>query len=248
MLGLDKRSSVPLYAQLKTWILERIESGEFAAGEKIPTELALCELLELSRPTIRQAISELVSEGKLYIEKGKGTFVTKALERLEISNFSAFTFSSLLTEAYEGRYYIDYRRILKPKEELRKKFKSNEVLLKEGLFEVVFTQTVNKKDFVYVTSYLPVSLYPDLLECIKQRQILEIKDKTTLQGEQSLYLRAAQNDEARYLDIPKGAVILVSESFLILKNNQICEYIQAVYRSDFCKFSLPKQNLADLEL
>lgn len=241
MLGLDKRSSVPLYAQLKTWISERIESGEFGAGEKIPTELALCELLDLSRPTIRQAISELVAEGKLYIEKGKGTFVAKALERLELENFSAFTFSSLLTQSFEGRYYIDYKRILKPKEELKKRFKDDEALLEDGVFEVIFTQTMDKKDFVYITSYIPVSICPHLLENIKQRLPVEIKGQDKLQGEQSLHLRAAQNEEARYLDIPKGSVILVSEASIQNENNQVIEYVHSVYRSDFCRFTLPKQ-------
>jgi GntR family transcriptional regulator len=37
--------------------------------------MALCQELSLSRPTVRQAIAELVSEGILVIVKGRGTFV-----------------------------------------------------------------------------------------------------------------------------------------------------------------------------
>lgn len=244
MLGLDKRSSVPLYAQLKTWILERIESGEFAKGEKIPTELALCALLELSRPTIRQAISELVAEGKLYIEKGKGTFVTAEVEHIPIAPFDAFTLSSLLTESFEGRYYIDYRRIAKPKEDLRKKFKNDESVLKDGVFEILFSQAQGKKEYAYVTSYVPVLFFPQLLEKIKQRQsIYEESKNVCFLGEQTLHLRPAQNDEARYLDIPKGATVLVSESLIENAEKKICEVTHAVYRADVCKFFLPSQFL-----
>ena len=73
-MKLDKRSSQPLYAQLKEVLVERIQQDVYQSGQQIPSELALCEELSLSRPTVRQAIAELVAEGVLVIVKGKGTF------------------------------------------------------------------------------------------------------------------------------------------------------------------------------
>lgn len=74
---LDKSIPVPLYFQLKKLILEEMEAGTFPVGSMIPTENELIEMFGISRTTVRQAITELVQEGKLYRIKSKGTFVSK---------------------------------------------------------------------------------------------------------------------------------------------------------------------------
>jgi len=49
----------------------------FAAGDKLPNELALSEELNVSRTTLREAIRILVAYDILEIQRGKGTFVTE---------------------------------------------------------------------------------------------------------------------------------------------------------------------------
>lgn len=66
---------IPLYYQLKERILGQIESGELVEGDQVPSEQALSSRFELSRGTVRQALSELVAEGWLYRARGFGTFV-----------------------------------------------------------------------------------------------------------------------------------------------------------------------------
>lgn len=74
---LDKSTPVPLYYQLKELVLGAIASGEYAVGSTIPTEQELSQAFGISRTTVRQAITELVQEGRLYREKSKGTFVAE---------------------------------------------------------------------------------------------------------------------------------------------------------------------------
>lgn len=64
------------YAEIRDYIMEKIDMGEWSVGMMIPTEMQLCEQFGVSRPTVRTALMKLVKEGHLRRVKGKGTFVT----------------------------------------------------------------------------------------------------------------------------------------------------------------------------
>lgn len=86
---IDKKSPIPVYYQLKNIILKKIKDGEFSEGSHIPSERELGESLNISRMTVRQALNQLVSEGVLYREKGRGTFVSKGkIVQRNIMSFS----------------------------------------------------------------------------------------------------------------------------------------------------------------
>jgi DNA-binding GntR family transcriptional regulator len=72
---LDRQSFVPLYQQIKDLLLDRIQHGELAAGDVIPSEAQLAAALRVSHWTVRQALYELRVEGYVIREKGRGTFV-----------------------------------------------------------------------------------------------------------------------------------------------------------------------------
>lgn len=72
---LHKDIPVPLYYQLKLQILADIKESRLRVGDMLPPECELCKKLGVSRPTVRQAMGELVAEGHLTRCKGKGTFV-----------------------------------------------------------------------------------------------------------------------------------------------------------------------------
>lgn len=79
--------SSPLYAQVAEDIRFKIHSQQWGAGDKIPPELDLCEIYDVSRITIRTAIDELVREGLLVRERAKGTFVSNP-DRYEKEHFT----------------------------------------------------------------------------------------------------------------------------------------------------------------
>ncbi|WP_182353231.1 FadR/GntR family transcriptional regulator [Flaviflexus huanghaiensis] len=56
-------------------ILGRIYTGEFPVGEALPPEVDLAALLDVSRPTMREAVRALSTRGVLRVEHGRGTFV-----------------------------------------------------------------------------------------------------------------------------------------------------------------------------
>src|SRR5512139_2405005 len=88
---LDKRSRLPLHQQLKAAIEERILSGEWLPGAQVPSERELCEQYEISRITVRQALTALVMEGRLIRTQGRGTFVASPRIEQQLTQLTGFT-------------------------------------------------------------------------------------------------------------------------------------------------------------
>jgi GntR family transcriptional regulator len=65
----------PLYQQIKAFITQGLESGEWKPGELIPSEVELAGRYKVSQGTVRKAIDELAAENLLVRRQGKGTFV-----------------------------------------------------------------------------------------------------------------------------------------------------------------------------
>ena len=61
--SIDPSSITPMYKQVAGIISEGIRTGELKVGEKLPSEFELMKDFNVSRVTIRGAISELVTDG-----------------------------------------------------------------------------------------------------------------------------------------------------------------------------------------
>ena len=72
-LSSEKQRSQEVASHIK----ELIRDEKLKPGEKLPNELELCGLFSVSRPTIREAVKTLVSQGIIEIRRGKGTYVTQ---------------------------------------------------------------------------------------------------------------------------------------------------------------------------
>jgi DNA-binding GntR family transcriptional regulator len=76
-IRVNKASPIPLYHQMATGIEEAIRSEALPVGAFLPNEIELAARFGLSRPTMRQAISELVKAGLVERQRGVGTRVTR---------------------------------------------------------------------------------------------------------------------------------------------------------------------------
>lgn len=72
---------IPLYYQLENILREKIMSGVFAAGSRLPTENELIRLYGVGRITVRQALAALAKDGLIERRRRRGTFVTERKTR-----------------------------------------------------------------------------------------------------------------------------------------------------------------------
>lgn len=71
----DGKAAIPLYQQVIDIIKNDINSGTYKAGARIPNEFELADSYKVGRVTVRRAIEELVQQGYLTKQQGRGTFV-----------------------------------------------------------------------------------------------------------------------------------------------------------------------------
>jgi DNA-binding GntR family transcriptional regulator len=85
---IDRASPVPLYHQLAEQLSRSIVEGQLKPGDPFENEVAVAERLQLSRPTVRRAIQELVDQGMLVRRRGLGTTVAnrKVHRKLELTS------------------------------------------------------------------------------------------------------------------------------------------------------------------
>ncbi len=80
----------PLYRQLIKRLQSDIASGVYPVHGRIPSEQALCDTYQVSRVTVRKALSDLVRDGLLIRHQGKGTYVAVPRIKRDLNQITSF--------------------------------------------------------------------------------------------------------------------------------------------------------------
>lgn len=100
---IDRRSPLPLWAQLLEDLRERLQAGEFT--NRFPTDSELVQTYGVSRQTVRDAVRRLQGEGLLERQRGRGTFVRKATVEQPMGALYSL-FRSIEDQGFEQRSVV----------------------------------------------------------------------------------------------------------------------------------------------
>lgn len=75
--GRQEADKQPLHIAISEQLKAKIEAGEYEPGERLPSEFDLGVMFGVSRTTIRKAIANLIQQGLVTTQQGKGIFVTE---------------------------------------------------------------------------------------------------------------------------------------------------------------------------
>lgn len=87
----SKGSDVPLYLQLASYLRIQIQNGVLQPGDLMIAENSICEILNVSRVTVRKSMDKLVEEGLLVRYRGKGTFIANSKIKRNMNHLYNFT-------------------------------------------------------------------------------------------------------------------------------------------------------------
>lgn len=96
--SLDRSSRAPLWVQLKNQIGAAIREGGLPLGSRLPSEQALCALLDVSRPVVRAAVRALSDEGSVVKLPRKGMFVAPERRQTDFLNANISVFGDMASK------------------------------------------------------------------------------------------------------------------------------------------------------
>jgi len=201
----------PLYIQVKNWVLERIESGDFKLGEKIPTELELESKLGVSRGTIREAFRDLITEGYVIRIPGKGTFI-KSREK---DTWSIDTLVSV-ADAFDQKKISYTTKII----DLKTEKADSEISLKlklgnnSDIIRINRVRSIDGRPVHLSTSFLPIELgFPLLSLDLRDKSLYKVMDEVLgikiERVERIVHAKLADAWETRHLNLTGVSAILV---------------------------------------
>ncbi|MBX9136986.1 MULTISPECIES: GntR family transcriptional regulator [unclassified Clostridium] len=227
---IDKNSPIPVYYQLKNDFIKKIASGVWKAGECISSERELCEIYDVSRMTIRQAIGELVQEGVLTRKKGKGTFVCEQ----KVNQKDMMSFTEMIKQS--GRSLetkvVEFEIIDTPED-------IQDVFILDRLYKISRKRIVDNECIAVETVYIPVDYCGHL-----NKEMLEGSLYKVLEGfgyiitnSNSSIVAVNVDDEIRKIlecEIDTPILKVVSKTFT--NTDKLLFLEEAFYKSD--KFTL----------
>ncbi|MGZ5486638.1 MAG: GntR family transcriptional regulator [Nitrososphaeraceae archaeon] len=233
-LNIDKKYGIPYYFQLKKYIVEEIESSRWKPGEQILSEIKICELLDISRTVVRQTFQELVNEGYLVKKKAKGTFISepKINENL-VQSLMGF-YEDMTARGYKVKNDILFQKKIPADEKIAKHL---DIETDEDVIVIRRLRKLNNEPIVLDKTHVPYKLCPGLLNEDLSGQSLYsyIEGKYNLKINKGIrYIESvvANEEEAKLLNVKKGAPLLYIESIGYLDDGTTLEYYNALHRGD----------------
>ncbi|PMH60033.1 phosphonate utilization transcriptional regulator PhnR, partial [Vibrio splendidus] len=191
--------------------VEQIESGMLTPRQKLPAERKLAESFDTTRVTLREALSSLEAEGRIYREDRRGWFISPAPLRYDPTQTLNFTNMALSQNRKPKTELVAAKGMLATKEATR----LLELQPFSDVYRVDRVRYLEDRPVVYVTNYIRPELFPNLLDYDLSKSLTDIYREhfgvvyqkiryrvstTSLLGETAQALRATSGSPAMVVE------------------------------------------------
>jgi GntR family transcriptional regulator len=236
--GIDTRSYVPYYQQLKRILVTEIQS--LNEGDLLPSESDLCRTYSVSRTVVRQALDEIEREGLVVKVKGKGTFVTGRKMNTSFVQHSLGFYDSMVKAGHTVRSRVLCNELGPSPVSLAPLFGlgiGDEVIIFDRI------RTVDDRPVQVVRTTLPSRMFPgftdlDMTDRSLYQVMADIYGVRPAGGSRSIEAEAMPADIAADLGVEPGMPALRIESISRNTDGVVFEHFSAIYRGDSFKFQL----------
>lgn len=220
----------PKYYRLKRHLLELTRS--LAPGSPVPTERSLAVEFGTSRTTVRQALSELVVEGRLERVQGRGTFVSapKVAQHLELTSYT----QDMRAQGLEPDSRLISLDEVRADAELAARL---DIAVTARVLHLVRLRLVDGEPMAIEQTYLAAARFPRLRRHLERLGSLYAALESGYgvrlgRAEETIETGLASPQEAALLGIEVGlAMLLLSRHSFDLQGRAV-EWGRSVYRGD----------------
>ncbi|WP_446813675.1 GntR family transcriptional regulator [Streptococcus macedonicus] len=228
---------VPAYIRIHDAIKKEIDRGVWEIGQRLPSERDLADDYEVSRMTLRQAITLLVEEGILERRVGSGTYVASHRVQEKMRGTTSFTEIVRSQGKTPSSQLISYQRKL-----------ANETEIQQ--LQLKATDTVVRMERVRFVDNVPLvfevaSIPEKLIQSFNQEDITEHFFQTLTdngyeigKSQQTIYAKNASERVANYLKVPKNHAVLALTQVSYFTDGRPFEYVHSQYVGDRFEFYL----------
>ena len=223
--------STPLWLQLKH-ALRDLVTFDLQPGDKIPSETELCEFYDLSRITVRQAISALVDEGLLQKQQGRGTFVLASRLAEPLADPEHFLLSGFDAEDPEHIRLYSVETVPAP----------DWITAKLGLRSSEPIHKIRKvlspdgEPAAFRTSFIPARIAPRLPQANLSRPlhvlVEELYNVDAVEADEVIEFIIADEFRASILNVRVGHPLILVERIVYSDAGEALECSRAYYRAD----------------
>lgn len=230
---LDKTQPIPLYYQVKESLLSEIRSKQLKVGDLIPSESELQERFKVSRITIRRAIQELVQDGLLYTQQGKGTFVSKPKASQELNLISSWAETMAALGMHPETKVISYSEEPAPVNVA----KMLDIPIGSMVYRLERLRYADKEPICIMINYLVPAIVPGFLEKgLKGESLYEMLERNynimLSRAEETVEAKAAKVSEAAMLNVKRGFPLLHATRVTYDITDRPVEVVISISRAD----------------
>lgn len=158
------------YVEIKDAILEQIEAGMLLPREKLPAERKLATSFNTTRITLREALSLLEAQGKIYREDRRGWFISPPPLRYDLTERQHFTNMALSQDREPKTQFLNAKIMVVNKQAAQ--------LLALKPFSNVYCvdrlRFLEDRPVMYVRHYIRCDLFPNLLKLDLSNSLTEL--------------------------------------------------------------------------
>jgi GntR family transcriptional regulator len=235
-----------VHAQIEDWLAGAIAAGQLAAGDRLPPEHDLAEWLQVSRMTLRHALSELAQRGLVTRTVGRhgGTFVAEPKIEQDVTTLAGFS------EQLRRHGMVAGARVLAATQLPAGPAAAAALELADGeeVFEVRRLRLADGRPMVLEHSQFPARLFGGLLDCRLDGSLYELLAERFGQrphrAKESFEPVIAGVRESEALEVEEGAPLMLVERIAYSPSGRPLEYARDLLRGDRTKVVVWTSELA----
>lgn len=233
---ISRGDPAPLHYQVRRLLLEEIDRGELAPGQKLVPEKEYAARFGISLAPVRQAILGLVEEDYLYRVRGSGTFVREAKVEEKIAILSSFT-ESMRARGFEPDIRTVEQRIVEAPTRVRQAIGALQVL---SLGRVA---VVDGTPVAVLAAWLPADRVPGLVDInlgsgSLYSLLAERYEIHMARAQSSIEVGRCRPADAALLGVRPGTPTLFVEGITYDTSDRPVEFSRVMYRADRFRFAI----------